>query len=95
MVYCFEITQTSEVVVVVGGGRVVAECALTAVVVVAGKQLTGQRDAGGRKGSLKRKHDSLIASFWVEALSRKQPFLSDCRVENKHVFFPLLSFFSL
>lgn len=82
MVHCFEITQTSEVVV--GGGRVVAECALTAVVVVAGKQLSGQRDARGRKGSLKRKHDSLIASFWVEALSRKQPFLSDCRVENKH-----------
>lgn len=52
--------------------------------------------AEGRRreeGSLKRKHDSLIASFWVEALSRKQPFLSDCRGENKHIFiFFLLPF---
>lgn len=49
---------------------------------------SGQRDRGG---SLKRKHDSLIASFWVEALSRKQPFLSDCRSRNKHTILSLLN----
>lgn len=65
------------------------------------RQLEAQWAEGDRGGSLqekeeeeekkKGKHDSLIASFWAQALSRKQPFLSDCRSGNKRTFLSLLN----